>query len=87
MYGTYILGAYTSDWPLHGVPPQQIHIAIEGTIPASITFTGGDLTQSYTLLTANADVFPPSTGTHIWVWFNQGFLLTPGVTYTVFINK
>ena len=86
-YGSRILGIYTLDWPLGEVPPQQIHIAIEGTIPASITIAGGDLSQPHTLKTANAHVSPPTTGTHIWVWLNQGFILTPSVTYTIFINK
>ena len=87
VHGTAILGAYTLDYPQSPhVPPQQIHIAIGGTTPTSITFMGGDLNQLYTLKTADAHVSPPTTGTHIWVWLNQGFALTPGVAYTLFLN-
>ena len=85
-HGTEILGAYTHDLPPHPhMPPQQIHIGISGAIPTSFTFTGGDLPQPYTLKTADAG--NPSVGSPaVWYWLNHGFYLTPGVTYTLFIN-
>jgi hypothetical protein len=86
IYGTRILGVWTLDLPPGGVPPLQLHIGISGVIPTSITFTGGDLAKSYTVSTADPH-FIPSGNPAIWVWLNNGFYLTPGVTYTVFINK
>ena len=87
IYGTRILGLWTVDLPPSPhVPPQQMAIAMSGDIPTSFTFTGGDLTKSYTLKTAEAHSIP-SGNPAVWPWLNQGFILTPGVTYTVFINK
>jgi len=85
-HGTEILGVYTHDLLPHPhVPPQQIHIGISGATPTSFTFTGGDLPQPYTLKTADATYIPPSNPA-VWPWLNQGFYLTPGVTYTLFVN-
>ena len=86
-HGTEILGAYTHDLPPHPhVPPQQIHIGISGEVPTSFTFTGGDLAQPYTLKTADAHITPDPASPAVWPWLNHGFYMTPGVTYTLFIN-
>ena len=87
-YGTRILGIYTHDLPMGPSTgmPQQIHIAMSGAIPTSFTFTGGDLTKSYTLKTADA-YYAPSANPAIWYWLNQGFYFRPGVVYNVFINE
>ena len=86
-HGTEILGVYTHLLPPHPhMPPQQIHIGISGKLPTSFTFVGGDLGAytSYTLKTADAHYKPDIPS--VWPWLNQGFDLTPGVTYTVFID-
>jgi hypothetical protein len=84
MYGTTLLGV----WVINPPATQQIHIAIAGVLPTSITVTGGDLTQSYTLKQADANCASLVCGNPgIWYWLNNGFYFTPGVTYTVFINK
>jgi hypothetical protein len=84
--GTTILGIWTHGLPPSPyVPPQQIHVAIAGVTPRSITITGGDLDKPYTLKTADAYYVPP-TNPAVWPWLNHGFYLTPGVGYTIFID-
>jgi hypothetical protein len=83
---TEILGIYTHNIPPSpAVPPQQIHIGIAGVTPSTITFTGGDLTRSYTVKRPEAHYTPPSNPA-VWPWLNQGFDFTPGVTYTMFLD-
>ena len=62
--------------------------AIGVHIPETITISGGDLTQSYTLSIDMADIvnpIPPATP-YLWIWFGTGFSFTPGQTYTIFFN-
>ena len=84
---TKVLGLYTNDWPVGGMPPQQLHLRLntKGKIPDSITFSGGDLPSSYTLSLSHAHVKPPTT-VEYWVWFNNGFIFTPGETYKIFFD-
>ena len=90
---TEVLLVLTHDgpvWPASGAKQLPLR-AIGVHVPASITITGGDLSQSYTLKTNEADVKPPSTA-DIWIWYStfsqpgSGFLFTPGVTYTLIFN-
>ena len=86
---TEIIGIW--DQPFPGpTPPPQITIRLNMTSPASIvptsyTFTGGDLSQPYTLTTSQANISPPTTS-DMWVWFNHGFALTVGQSYDIFLN-
>ena len=85
-HGTEILGIYTHDLaPSPAMPPQQIHIGIAGITPHTITFSGGDLARSYTVKRPDATYTPPSNPA-VWPWLDQGFVFTPGVTYTVFLD-
>lgn len=85
IHGTKILNLYSNDFPLPGPPPPQLHLRTAGRIPTSVTLTGGDLPHSFTSLHVESDVHPPTTF-DIWVWFNHGFHLTPGLTYTVYLD-
>ena len=72
--------------------PKQLQLGGSfNVVPTSVTFTGGDLTKSYTLRTNEADVKPPGVS-DTWVWYSafsqpgEGFLFTPGQIYTIIFN-
>lgn len=84
---SYIL---TLDGPAFpAASPKQLQLGGSfNVVPTSVTFTGGDLTKSYTLRTNEADVKPPGVS-DTWVWYTtfsqpgEGFLFTPGQIYTI----
>jgi len=83
---TEIMAVYDQDIPPPlQPPPPQIAIRLTGVLPTSFTFTGGDLSQSYTLMSDQADIHPLPSSTYV-VWFNHSFTLTIGQTYTLFLN-
>ena len=88
--GIVISRLTTLDGPAYPTPPPK-QLQLLGTfsvVPTSVTFTGGDLTKSYTLRTNEADVKPPEVP-NTWVWYSAfsqpggGFLFTPGQIYTL----
>ena len=75
--------AYTIPPPIPPatLPPQQLILRVTGTPPTTLIVTGGDLHQSYTFKTNQAH----HQGVNVWSWFYNGFVFTPGHTYTLFL--